>query len=388
MILKEGLSVDDVLLGRGTGSNEHDGNIRFRAIVKQVLRQSLASAIKQNPSNIPSGTKSSMAATVLSIVHDRGGQFVRKASKVEILAFLGEKANSAVSYADEKMVSSSNWYVVVPRQVALEKAKQSFRHQKRVLHSEQERSSIVAKELVASRGHIAQVRSSSVVDNAGSSTWNDSCPFNLDASSVLKMVQLQAAAAAETKQQQFQSALSSQDLMKHTGCALDSRLANHFLPSLSTTRTDGSLALLKSLLSGSTASSSSVSSNPTVLGLNAPVSAVSSTLQDLASKLSTNSLLDDLLWQQQSQKDHVALSLLLAAPQQKVPPSNNAATSTVLHSAAVGNEFQHDLWMRRVGQQALLDRMHSPSCLSDAAAGHNKLLSEAIALAVAVQQKQ
>ncbi|KAG7345800.1 hypothetical protein IV203_033331 [Nitzschia inconspicua] len=378
MMLKEGLSIDDVLLGRGTGSNDHDGNVRFRAIVKQVLRQSLApSGIKRNFSNT---TKSSMAATVLSIVHERGGQFVRKASKVEIVAYLGEKANQAMSTVDEKMVSSSNWYVIVPRQVALEKTKQSFRHQKRVLHSELERSARGAKELVASRGHIAQVRSSSGVD-AGSSIWKDNCRAIFDASSVLKTIQMQAAVAAESPKQ-FHSELLSQHIMKHTGCDVLSRLTNPLLSSLSS-MTNDSLAMLRSLSSGSIASPSlSASSTPTVLGLQVPVTAASSSFQDLASMLSTNTLLDDLLRQQQSHKNDVPLSLLLAASQQNEPPSNNAATT-----ASVANETQHDLLMRRIREQALLDRMQSSSCLSDAVAGQSSLLSEAIALAVALKQK-
>ncbi|KAG7345816.1 hypothetical protein IV203_033347 [Nitzschia inconspicua] len=324
MILKQGLSLDDVLLGRGTGSNDHDGNVRFRAIVKQVLRQSLApSGIKRNFSNT---TKSLMAATVLSIVHERGGQFVRKASKVEIVAYSGPKANHAVSTAEEKMASSSNWYVVVPKHVALEKAKQSFRHQKRVLHSEQERSVKVSEELAASRSHVAQIRSCSGVD-AGSSMWNDSCRATINASSVLQMVQMQV---AEEKEQQFHSKLLYQHLLKHTGQDLVSRFGNPVLPPPSTGTNDSS-AMLRSLFSGNTASSSpttSSTSTPTVLGLSAPVPDVSipvwstaasaTSLQDLASTLSTNTLLRALKQQQQqqqkqSQERQVALFILLAA---------------------------------------------------------------------------
>ncbi|KAG7369481.1 hypothetical protein IV203_027227 [Nitzschia inconspicua] len=329
MILKEGLSPEDVLLGRGTGSNDHDGNVRFRAIVKQVLRQSSApSAINctLNPSNKAACTKSSMAATVLSIVHERGGQFVRKASKAEIVAYFGPKANAVVTTsADEKMVSSFNWYVVVPRQVALEKAKQSFRHQKRVLHSEQERSAKVSKELaVASR--TALIRSSSVVNNAGSLVWNDGCRATLDASSVLQMVPMQA---EEEKEQQFHSKLLSQHLMKHTGRHLVSRLGNPVLPPTAT-GTNDSLAISRTLFTGNTASSSpstSSPSTPTVLGLSAPVPNVSipvwsteasdSSLQNFASTLSTNTLLRALKQQQQqerqSQERQVALFILMAA---------------------------------------------------------------------------
>ncbi|KAG7369482.1 hypothetical protein IV203_027228 [Nitzschia inconspicua] len=300
MILKQGLSLDDVVLGRGTGSNDHEGNVRFRAIVKQVLRQSSAPPAINctlNPSNKAACTKSSMAATVLSIVHERGGQFIRKASKVEILAYLGEKANSAVSNADEKMVSSSNWYVIVPRQVALEKAKQSFRHQKRILHSEQERSVVVAKELVSSRNYLAQLQSSfsagtstarSSDVSTESSVWNDSCRATLDASPVLQMIQIQAAAAAAAESpQQFHSKLSSQHLMKHTGCDLFSRLTNPSFFSLSSRTTNDSLAMLSSLLSGFASSSSSSSppslppisacSTPIVLGLPSPLVECSTT---------------------------------------------------------------------------------------------------------------
>ncbi|KAG7345815.1 hypothetical protein IV203_033346 [Nitzschia inconspicua] len=58
---------------------------------------------KLHPSKKAARTKSFMAATVLSIVHERGGQFVRKASKAEIVAYSGPKANSGeTTTADEK----------------------------------------------------------------------------------------------------------------------------------------------------------------------------------------------------------------------------------------------------------------------------------------------
>ncbi|KAG7369473.1 hypothetical protein IV203_027219 [Nitzschia inconspicua] len=333
MILKEGLSVDDVLLGRGTGSNDHDGNVRFRAVVRQVLRESLASSCFNQDSCINRAvcSKSSMAATVLSIVHGRGGKFVRKASKVEIDAYLEERVHHAAStYADEKMVSPSSWYAVVPRQVALEKAKQSFRHQKRVLRAEGEPAIKVAKEAVAATNHFGKVQNSSCAGTSAS----DTCLSNLNASHVLKVVQMQSGAESE---QQMNSKSLSQYFMKHTGCSLVPRLGNPMLPP-PTTGTNDSLAMWSNLFSGNAAPSSpstSSSSTPSVLGQSAPVPDVSThlwnkasppfSLLDLASTLCTNALHRALKQneehhhqrqqqqQQRLQERQVALFILMAA---------------------------------------------------------------------------
>lgn len=109
------LGSDDVLLGRGTGPNEFEGNIRFRRLVGEV-------AMATDPKNLLSN-KPVLARKVVDDVANRGGRFVRKLSKGEVLAL----AN--VNPINKR----KDLYVEVPHAVAIEKAKQSFRHQEKIL---------------------------------------------------------------------------------------------------------------------------------------------------------------------------------------------------------------------------------------------------------------
>jgi hypothetical protein len=115
IISHDQLTEDDVLLGRGTGSNGFKGNRRFRALAMEVL-------VKAKGRNT---TKRAMSNAVVSMVHAKGGRFLRKLSKGESkLAEKTLKDNSGYS---------SLFYTEVSRSVALEKAKQAFRHQLKVL---------------------------------------------------------------------------------------------------------------------------------------------------------------------------------------------------------------------------------------------------------------
>jgi hypothetical protein len=124
------LTGHDVVLGRGTGPNEHEGNVMFRSVVMSVLREHIDhQEVPTAPTDIDiafSTTKSTMARRVVDLVHQRGGKFVRKLSQHERAMLCSQDSSSAL-------------YVVVPTDVAVEKAKQSFRHQKRVLQEERGR---------------------------------------------------------------------------------------------------------------------------------------------------------------------------------------------------------------------------------------------------------
>lgn len=109
------LGSDDVLLGRGTGPNEFEGNIRFRRLVGEV-------AMATDPKGLVSN-KPALARKVVDQVAKRGGRFVRKLSKGEVLAL----ANTT------PINKRKDLYVEVPHAVAIEKAKQSFRHQEKIL---------------------------------------------------------------------------------------------------------------------------------------------------------------------------------------------------------------------------------------------------------------
>ena len=90
-----------IMMCRGTGPNEHQGNIRFRALVKEHLEN--ATLPKHNGK-----AKTKLAGKIISAVKARNGRFLKKVSKSK---------------------AAGDLYVVVQESVAMEKTKQSFRHQ-------------------------------------------------------------------------------------------------------------------------------------------------------------------------------------------------------------------------------------------------------------------
>ena len=120
MIVKE-LCNHDVLLGRGTGPNEHEGNIRFRLLAAETLK-TFSDSTTSPPMKM---NKTKLAKKILEAVKARGGRFLRKLSKDEVASFRRKEKDTT----EEKR--SKDMFVVVPYEVALDKAKQSFRHQRR-----------------------------------------------------------------------------------------------------------------------------------------------------------------------------------------------------------------------------------------------------------------
>jgi hypothetical protein len=98
-VLFKDLGQNDVLLGRGTGPNEHIGNIRYRAFVREVIKTSELHAIDGK-------TKTKLAAKIVDSVKARKGRFVKRVN---------------------------DFYQEVPDSLALDKTKQSFRHQLRAI---------------------------------------------------------------------------------------------------------------------------------------------------------------------------------------------------------------------------------------------------------------
>jgi hypothetical protein len=114
------LGNNDVLLGRGTGPNEHEGNKTFRVMAADLLKR------VDGASNHIS--KFDLARELVAMVHSKKGRFVRKLTRDEVTAV----ARDAFKTSDKKLVKRHylrGLYVVVPEDVAIEKAKQSFRHQ-------------------------------------------------------------------------------------------------------------------------------------------------------------------------------------------------------------------------------------------------------------------
>mmetsp|Transcript_106517 Transcript_106517/g.159349 ORF Transcript_106517/g.159349 Transcript_106517/m.159349 type:complete len:369 (-) Transcript_106517:125-1231(-) len=104
----------DVLLGRGTGPNENQGNVRFREILKDTMGKYTRPGYAMS--------KAQIAREVLDQVQARNGNFVRKLGKGEsgVIPSPSEPYNSR---------SKNFLYVIVPDSVAIEKTKQSIRFQ-------------------------------------------------------------------------------------------------------------------------------------------------------------------------------------------------------------------------------------------------------------------
>eukprot|EP00934_Nitzschia_sp_Nitz4_P006158 Nitzschia sp. Nitz4//scaffold336_size18528//1656//2615//NITZ4_008774-RA/size18528-snap-gene-0.1-mRNA-1//-1//CDS//3329548289//6148//frame0 len=103
------LNAHDVLLGRGTGPNEHIGNVRYRALVREIIEETDMMAWN-------STTKRDLAIKIVAAVKSKGGRFVRKATSLGVgAARLGDV------------------YEEVPDSMAYAKTKQSFRHQLKLI---------------------------------------------------------------------------------------------------------------------------------------------------------------------------------------------------------------------------------------------------------------
>lgn len=109
------LNAHDVLLGRGTGPNEHIGNVRYRALVRDIIEDT--DMVAWN-----STTKRDLAVRIVAAVKAKGGRFVRKATT------LGPTAGPSTS---KKTIGEM--YEEVPDSLAYAKTKQSFRHQLKLI---------------------------------------------------------------------------------------------------------------------------------------------------------------------------------------------------------------------------------------------------------------
>jgi hypothetical protein len=129
-ILQTQLGVHDVLLGRGSGPNGHEGNKHFRAMAAEALKRCITLAA-YHPLMLD------LARELVAMVHTRKGRFVRKLTKGEVAAV----SLQILKTSDKKLLKKhkkmlGDLYVVVPEKVAIDKAKQSFRHQLRRMSSE------------------------------------------------------------------------------------------------------------------------------------------------------------------------------------------------------------------------------------------------------------
>jgi hypothetical protein len=102
------LQVNDVLFGRGSGPNDHEGNIRFRALVGERKAEYLTTNHRQ--------TKTKIARDIVDAVLSQNGRFLKKVESAE-----------AKIYGIPKGIDA---WMVVDDETIMEKAKQALRQQR------------------------------------------------------------------------------------------------------------------------------------------------------------------------------------------------------------------------------------------------------------------
>eukprot|EP00529_Nitzschia_sp_RCC80_P022347 CAMPEP_0113524968 /NCGR_PEP_ID=MMETSP0014_2-20120614/46487_1 /TAXON_ID=2857 /ORGANISM="Nitzschia sp." /LENGTH=480 /DNA_ID=CAMNT_0000423091 /DNA_START=334 /DNA_END=1776 /DNA_ORIENTATION=+ /assembly_acc=CAM_ASM_000159 len=162
-ITVKNLNARDVLLGRGTGPNEYKGNVYFRSLVRERLEQRAIGYQNGNgqmpPPPLNAKVKAQWAREILDKVREEGGRFLRivdvptkkngdgdvdvdGSTAEEIPATKSSSLSAVTGNATIKKLTGSGGEALIGRQclfvkvsdaVALDKIKQSFRHQRRLL---------------------------------------------------------------------------------------------------------------------------------------------------------------------------------------------------------------------------------------------------------------
>lgn len=119
---------DDVLLGRGSGPNDHVGNIKFRDLVHERKAEYLSTNHRQ--------TKAMIAKDIVDQVYQRGGRFLKKLSPVESAKILPKllaknKDDSENDRTDTENPGPCDVYQIQKHATVMEKAKQALRQNQR-----------------------------------------------------------------------------------------------------------------------------------------------------------------------------------------------------------------------------------------------------------------
>jgi len=123
------VKLDDVLLGRGSGPNDHVGNIKFRDLVHDRKAEYLSTNHRQ--------TKAMIAKDIVDQVYARGGRFLKKLSPVEsakkLPGLLAKNADGPENDRSNDMDSSGpcDVYQIQKHATVMEKAKQALRQNQR-----------------------------------------------------------------------------------------------------------------------------------------------------------------------------------------------------------------------------------------------------------------
>lgn len=120
---------DDVLLGRGSGPNDHIGNIKFRDLVHERKAEYLSTNHRQ--------TKALIAKDIVDQVYGRGGRFLKKLSPAEAAKMLPKLLakngldDAENDRADSEKSGPCDVYQIQKHATVMEKAKQALRQNQR-----------------------------------------------------------------------------------------------------------------------------------------------------------------------------------------------------------------------------------------------------------------
>ena len=155
---------DDVLLGRGSGPNDHVGNIKFRDLVAERKSQYLSTNHRQ--------TKALIAKDIVDQVYGRGGRFLKKLSTAEAAKVLPELSPSSAVDNSEDGSGQIDVYQIQKHSIVMEKAKQALRQNQRNASPERPDSKGEPSARRDSAGHTSESPRSSLMMNGGSNGNN------------------------------------------------------------------------------------------------------------------------------------------------------------------------------------------------------------------------
>lgn len=155
---------DDVLLGRGSGPNDHVGNIKFRDLVAERKSQYLSTNHRQ--------TKALIAKDIVDQVYARGGRFLKKLSTAEAAKVLPELSPSSAVGNSEDGSGQIDVYQIQKHSIVMEKAKQALRQNQR--NTSPERPDIKGEPSARrnSAGHTSESPRNSLMMNGGNNGNN------------------------------------------------------------------------------------------------------------------------------------------------------------------------------------------------------------------------
>jgi hypothetical protein len=165
---------NDILLGRGAGPNEHQGNIRYRQTITEMLfRDHVQSA---NPLS-----KDKLATKIIQTVKAGEARFLRKLTKAE------------GNVLHKRPATSQQYFIVVSDKVAIDKTRQALRFQLKKCNKRFHRSTggkITSFNEDSSKQRQAQSSSSCLNGHSKSGSSTKTSPPFLDPSSAAALSML------------------------------------------------------------------------------------------------------------------------------------------------------------------------------------------------------